>query len=422
MRKTICLLSALLMLAALALPVRADGYPMRLEELGITLTLPEGLTIYTREGPVDPSDALSPEDAQYLLDVMAENNIYLMATDPGPACEIQVRADSAPYEDISLLDDDLLELFMESLREKMELSGAEVNDLRVYRSSTMFLFTHHYFPEQDQYCHQYCTIKNNTVIFISLFSFGVPVTEEQAEAVRSIADSLREDDLPALKVPQPPLPSGFLYTEPESGTTVRVPEGWLRGYVGTDAKFTWSQDRSKAVVFDVTALPLAESPLKKMLGIRTDPLKHRSEEDLAEEFGVDPAQVTTLYLDGKKWFRISADMTAADFGQEGTAQSVLLMRSANGWQYRLQYLGTVEDPQYEDLEAMAASLDTPRSTIRSTPELEALKDVFHLLAVLLTLLVLLRWRKARRARKCPRCGRVGAKGASCCGSCGQKLP
>ena len=394
---------------------------MRLEELGISLTLPEGLAVYTQEGPVDTAHTLPPEDVQYFLDVMTERKIYLLAMDPG-AYEIQVKAEQVSFSDMDHMDDESLDVFAQTFAEVLVSAGAQVEELRFYHSPyTSFLFTRHYFPELGQYCHQYLTSIDGVGFSITLYSLDGPVTEERASTVRSLVDSLRDDDPPSLQAPEMPLSPGFTYTEPESNTTIQVPEGWLRGYVDADAKFSWSLDRSRAIVFTVTALPPEVSPLKKMLGIRTDPFEYLSEADIAEEFGVDPAQVTILQLNGKKWFRISGRLAAAAFGQEGTAQTVLLFRSADGWQYRLHYLGTVEDPQYEDLEAMATGLYTPSPTRRSTPELRTLAYALLCWSTLFTLLVLLRWRKARRVRKCPRCGRTKDKGASYCINCGQRL-
>lgn len=452
MRKTVCLINALLLLLLLAIPARAEE-PLLITDLGIAFSVPDGLEYITQDTPVDDPYFGSPEVGEEYISHMKEEGIHFSSPAPDGSWEITVISLSmALFKDMQP-DESTMKLLEQFITLAMEQAGAEISALEIYHGPLFpFVHTTWYHQETDRYSDQYNTVLNGKVTGFCVYGYGTPIFPEQQGILLSMVDSVQLTEVTAVpdstesRVEAP----SFSYCEKESGAVLTVPDGWIeiplskeREYV--DAKFQWVEDPSVTMIFGAIDLWSEMGPLEQMF-LSRDALNIGAfaDEDLADAFGVDVSAIERILLDGRVWARIISPMTATALGEEISIESTVLVAYDNGWQYSLQTTGKPGGTIYEDMEEMAKSIQIPPSD--ESPGNEVLIDevpadeapaagssdnsslailAYVLLAgaaLSVTLALLLKRHQMKQIKRCPRCGYICKANDSFCSNCGIRLP
>lgn len=430
MRKTVCLIGALLVMLLLALPVHAEEAQLTIPELGIAFTMPDGVTYFTRDTPADDPLFGSPEVGEEYLAYMKESDIYLCALAPDGSWEITVNFIPMSIFDNREPDDSTMKMLERLMSLSMEQSGAEITSTEMYRAPSLpFVHIAWYLPDLDRYSEQYLTALSGNIVGVSIYGYGVPVPTEQSDLLLTMVDSFQLTEAAAI----PNLTetwarmSSFTYTHPETGVTITVPGGWVevpltqeRTYI--DTKFEWANDPSCCISFGVSDIWAEMSPLQRLFIPRSKlDSGNLSIEEIADIYEVDVSAVTQLKLGGHYWIRLVYFQSAESLDLE--LQTTALLLYEDGWQYMLHYLGEPSDPQYMDMEEIAKSIQipTPQKDPVDRNVLVLAQAVLMCTAVFVVLALLLKRRKVKRGTRCSRCGYTCRYGSAYCVNCGFRL-
>lgn len=435
MRSTVRVLSILLSVLFLTVPVRAAGTEIVLDELGIAITVPEGLPIVTRDTPADDPVFASEEFGRLVLMAMEESGIYLEIIHRDVPWEIAVLSVSiGMFEDLEA-NEETIQMLQGVLVRAMENNGGQLESSQIYDGAEYpFVQIKWYDPSLDQYMQQHFTLLNGKLIGVCLYSYGEPCAKRPEEILLSMTNSVRLTEVtsvPDLTEDWVLIPSST-YTYPETGMTLLVPSGWSEIPLSRErdhvkAKFQWSRDPSRLIVLSVTDL-LAEMDLsQKMFHTRSEAdASNFSDRDLAEIFDVDVSEISRLMLDGKEWIRIVSPRLAQGAGGEVGVKTTALILYEDGWEYLLYFTGDPSDEQYQDLELMARSISIPRSqeaqkALEDRELMITISGMVFSAALFIGLALLLRWRKKKRGIRCFRCGNTCQLGSVFCSNCGIRL-
>lgn len=208
MKKLLAL--ALCLLTISALPVQAAAgtmHPHRLEDLGLTLVLPDGWMLFTPEtSDSDPNLKALGTDGKTLRQSLEEGNVRLNAVLPDLSaeitlvCSVDQRSESA--SDYNLItEEDLNEQGQTVIDHDFGDDAAGLDYLsfeQMQGKQARFLrFVGEIRQEESGYTQfiQYSTLMNGTAVSVTLHSFGGPVSEEQEALLEEIVDSMEWDEV-----------------------------------------------------------------------------------------------------------------------------------------------------------------------------------------------------------------------------------
>lgn len=206
MRKRMAsLLCALLLVIGCAVPALAAGQTYTVEEMDLTIDMPEDFYVFEQEdfnvlSPNEDLGAAGFKDPQEQLELMQEYGIYLTAVSPDLNLTINLaKKESTTTQsvyDLTLLSDEEFEDFLDTMRgedgdtspeiEAYEVARYDDQPERPFFTIRMKMNSEQY-GVKDELC--YVTVVNGFSITVDGIADG-DMTQEQKELLQQIADSV----------------------------------------------------------------------------------------------------------------------------------------------------------------------------------------------------------------------------------------
>lgn len=198
MKKYVSMALALLLVLGLTLACPAAEELRTVEELGMTLRVPQGLTAYGQDTPSgDPALAaagISEEEWYRTLGDMRKNNVYLvLMAEDGFSITVTKKENSNTQDvySLSLLDDTEIDKLLEELRHPQE--GELTGEASRYDGGTVpFLWSSVSGSVQGKQIWETCTVTivNGFSVTIDMYSEEGAFTEQQQAWLRQVTDSV----------------------------------------------------------------------------------------------------------------------------------------------------------------------------------------------------------------------------------------
>ena len=370
MKKLTTVLAALcLALCLFPAPALAAGITYELEDPGMSITLPEGLVVFT--------DMTDDELAEYgftmdsLRQLFVNDSLRIDAMDADFTYEFVVTSMDSSIGFLSELGDALFDYLVSTMVDGIESMGFTCTDTDIYmHEQAKFVKMHHnhMLGETVIYSVQYATVYNGKHVNVTLHSLTGEQEALAAEAVDSIHFSA---DPPEEETPvQTPLRTeAFKYTDGKTGMSFTVPENWVERENGkTDGRisiyFDSTLDTETTIAFgsfsyDENNEYCAEfTPMERLL------LKHGAmqelftQADVAEILDVDKDEITTITLGGRKYYRTDTEKPNYDYGFPITVPMTFLFHYEGGVGYMF-YLTSFSGLGEKDFLSLVESAEYP---------------------------------------------------------------
>ncbi len=193
-----CLLCVLVLTLALpAMAYAADTQTYVIQEMGLTLKIPTGLIVLTRDTkPDDPQLKRSRFTADEWAREYREKNYYMRVMDPDWSYDItltmETSPNSRPYEDLAGMSAARLQQEMDSMRAHYESLG--YRDLSVQRHDTTqmpYIEVRYNESEGDlrYWTIQYQTVHRGQAIYLEIYCYNGAPTREQQAILQGIVDT-----------------------------------------------------------------------------------------------------------------------------------------------------------------------------------------------------------------------------------------
>ena len=192
----LCLAFSLLSPAAFA-----AGSSYKLDELGMSIELPQDYIVFTRDiKSNDPNLSAYGLTRDELYSLMVDGCIYLNAWDKDLNYEIIVTMTDSPVEDFNLYSDTALMDLASSAEDEYRNYGITYIKSELYQHSQA-KFIKIYISQQSNgstvYGLEYSTVYNSKAINITLQSYSGKINSSKEAILKEIVDSVRFDTAPS---------------------------------------------------------------------------------------------------------------------------------------------------------------------------------------------------------------------------------
>ncbi len=386
------ILAFCLFLALLSIPAFADGTSYYLEELDMSISIPDEFDVFTRDiksdDPLLKEYGISKQD----LDFMYENKVYLYAMDQLMQYELMVTMDELAHEDLNDFSDSGLNSMLDDIDELYTSNGITIIKSDIYtHSQTKFLRIHMSQPGASDalYSLQYHTIIDGKGINITLHSYSGQIGFDEEAIAKEIVDSTDFVSLPPLSTATSATPA-FTFKDKVSGLSFTVPENWS---VDTEPKgedHVGTMFVSKFV--DAPYITFASEDIYESgLGFAKDLVTRDmfendilSAEVVADMFSCDESDVSLRTFGGKEYYYAEALFSGSDYGIEADYTTIYLLRCENGIAYIFHFFDNSDSAYYDDFVQLVSSCEYPQFEVsEADTEARYLLIGFIVLAVLL---------------------------------------
>lgn len=210
-KRIVCLLLCGALLALLPVcALAAEEYTeYTIEELGITLSLPEEYAVFTRNiKKKDPNLEKYGYTKAYLDGYMQQNDLYLIAMDPGNTMQLMVAMRESTASYLERVDDAALESVLEMVREEYAGGDSEILEMRVFRSGDeRYIAAVWGVKSLKAYYYQYSTSRNGKEYTICMNSYIGKDSDWVRQATERIVQSIQY--LEPVQAPEPTKPEDF---------------------------------------------------------------------------------------------------------------------------------------------------------------------------------------------------------------------
>lgn len=370
-RKLLCTVIALVIVLSSFSCAFAAGNTVALDELEMTITIPDSYSVYTREGgdsAVLSDYGLSLSD---LISYMKDSNIYLNALSGDGTNEIVVTGTDGALDSFNDLSDASLSALMPSIVSQYADYGIEVSDHAVY-SSAHQRFARIMFSQQTDdgtvYGLQFYTVSSGKAVNVTLRSYSGEITAAQETTMKTIVDSVVFDGAPSLSDSAAETSEEFTYTDSETNASFTVPANWIevplskeRDFV--DAKFESLEDEGLTIVYGSTDLWSMLSAEEQRGSTRADINNSAlTKADVAEMIGIDSGAIDMVTYGGHEFFRGETTYDTEAAGLQFSVAMTCFYMVDNGYLYQFQFGGTKDDSHFSDMEKLLTSLKLEKSS------------------------------------------------------------
>ncbi len=192
--------AALLCLAAFRPALAAGGGLYALDEVGVEITMPANLLVFTRDVTEDDPDlALIEMTRGELLDIMEEQEIYLNALEENGEYEIVLTVSKSPVVSMSGLSEEEFRQSMEEMEKGFADVGAKLTGCVEYGHGQSRFLELRFDYTEDNYTTfglQYYTIYNNRAVNVTLHSYLGEITRAQEAVMKTVVDGMRFTEEP----------------------------------------------------------------------------------------------------------------------------------------------------------------------------------------------------------------------------------
>ncbi len=353
------------------LPVSAyaanDTYD--LDELGMSIDLPEDLVVFTRDiKSNDPNLSEYGLTKDSMISLMQERNIYLNAWDENISYEITVTMVDSPFADYNQFSDTSLNSLMPTLASEYESLGITFTKSELYQH-TQAKFIKIYISQPNSgdtvYGLQYNTVYDNKAINVTLQSYSGKIDSNKESLIKEIVDTIHFDtELQLLDTPAPT--EAFTYTDSGSGVSFTVPANWTeepmteeREYI--DAKFISILDPGMCMIFTSQDLWSLLTDAEKQQYSRSEADNSLfTKADVAAIYGCQESDVSMVTFSDREYFYTEVETTGSSYGFTVSIPMTYLVRCENGYMYIFQFSGTRDSEYYGDFKDLMNSVVFPQ--------------------------------------------------------------
>lgn len=344
-----------------------------LDELGLSLELPENYVVFTRN--IKEND---PNLAEYGLakkamdNIMRSGNIYLNAWDEDVSHEIVVTMIESSFPDFSGLSDTALLALVSMTVEPYEAAGATVNGYEIYQhDQTKFIKL--YLDQQNEgtlvHTVQYYTTVSKKAINITMHYYAGEVDAYNERVLQDIVDSAVF--VGATETPTPvESTASFKYSDPKTGAAFTVPRNWKQEELSKEreiikAKFISNEDSGLMILYGSVDLWEAMSESERMGFSRSDINNSAlSKEDVSQMLDVKPSEVEMVSFGGKEYFKATSVSSGDFYGYTISIKMTTLYRFDDGFGYMFQTNIEESNAHYKDFVSLVSSMEFPPASAK----------------------------------------------------------
>ena len=372
MKKLLILIMLAAVLFSISIPAFAAANTYELDELGLSITMPVGYLVMTRNTPENSSvfSELGLTKAE-MTEFFEANNIYLNGVSETFSEEISITMMEDSISNLKWFSNDQLLQMAKSVADKYQESGFLVFKYDVYQhQQTKFIKIYCEIPSQNAHVLQYFTVYDNKAIYITMYSFMGSLLSTQETAIQMMVESVRfEGETDSGKDTEP-----FLYTDSESGIAFTVPANWEREYYGVEGvQFSYTKEDSFAIAYRKKDMWASLTPEEKEKYAREDiSSSEKSFFQLALLMGIPMNEVLSVTYNGLEYIKYENTFTEEVYGVEISLTVTQLIYVDNGWVYVFEFNGTSDHVLYADFESLVKSVKYPTVVpeIENTPPSE----------------------------------------------------
>ena len=191
------LLLFFLLILLLTISAHAAG-TVRLDDLGMSLSIPEGYTVITRNmAPDDPALAIFDMDSDGVTKLLEDGDIYLDLMNEDPDFEFSVTSVPNEVKSMARFDDETLDSMEDTLKEQYQSAGLTVREVEhLFNGQAVFsrsLVSGEQGSEQIQLL-RYYTVHNYHAIDLTLQYWGAEIPEKYQTLAQDILYSVQFDE------------------------------------------------------------------------------------------------------------------------------------------------------------------------------------------------------------------------------------
>jgi len=210
MKKIISAILAILVLASFSISAFAADFPVYVEEIGISLLIPDDYDTITRSSAADnPLYGKLGVTKEYFDNHAQSNGIYFYALQENWEDEIQITAKDISYGvqgDFSALTDAEVETIYNNIKTATETNGGTVTAYEIlYTAQAKYIRLYRNFAMDDIFEQMYYTVIDGIEYYITVSSYLGEVTADQETILRNVVHSLEfnVDSAPTVPVTEP---------------------------------------------------------------------------------------------------------------------------------------------------------------------------------------------------------------------------
>lgn len=171
---------------------------VRLDDLGMSLEVPDGYTVITRNmEPDDPGLAIFDMDSEAVTKLLEDGNIYLDLMNEDADFEYSITSVPNEVKSMTRFDDDTLESMEDQLKEQYESADVTVKEVEHLFNGQAVFFRIVVSGEQNGTQVQlvrYYTVHNYNAIYFTLQYWGAEIPEKYQELSQNILYSVQFDE------------------------------------------------------------------------------------------------------------------------------------------------------------------------------------------------------------------------------------
>ena len=345
-----------------------DVSTYNLEDVGVTIDLPNDFAVFTRDiDPNDPNLELYGLTKESMETLMKNGNIYLNAWNTTIDYEIVVTMTDNSIRDFAMFSDSTLLTMMSGLYDEYEKLGISYIKSEIYNTKNQ-KYVKIYISQPSNgttvYGLQYYTVVNYKATNITMHSYS-GVIDESREAIleKIVSSAFFADSYVPDEIIQPT--DAFLYTDPETGISFRVPANWEKSVFSKErqflsAKFTSIYDSGISIMFgavDVWNSLSAEE--RKGLSRKDINNQAITKSDVAEMLNIKESEIRIKTYGGKEYFFAETNSSQDVLGLPLVIKMTYLYRIENGYDFSFQFSSDSTSPYYKDFESLLESVKYP---------------------------------------------------------------
>lgn len=352
-----------LILSLFSFTAYASENNVRVEELSLSLSIPDSYSIIDKNTPETDSIfgklGISKNELLYQL---KEKNIYLNCISKGSNEEIVVTMVKNSISDFNLLSDTSLKAFASTLVDQCKNYNIDVSKYDIYQQNqAKFIKVYFHDSSQSAYGLQYYTIFDNKAMNFTLRSYNGKISSAQENTISKIVDSIQFDAKPQ-KHEEGSETESFAYEDNDAGINFTVPNNWKKEPLSKerqfiDVKFASTKEDGLSILFGATDLWSQLSSSEKLGTTREEfDDTQLSTADIAEMLNLDSTKVSEKTFNNIHFYLSEVTSTSEVYGMNVTVTMTHANHIQNGWMYWFQFAATKESPYYTDFETMLNSV------------------------------------------------------------------
>ncbi len=337
-----------------------------IDEMKMTVTIPSGYSVITRDTPVYDSvfNTLGVSGTE-LISHFKANGIYLNAISNTNNEEIVITNMENILSNFALISETALNTLASALVNEYTNRGIKVSKYDIYQhSQAKFVRMYWYDAANYTYGLQYYTIYDNNAMNFTMRSYSGSISSRQELTIKAIVDSVKYDKAP------PTVDEGvdtepFIYTDSDSGVKFTVPANWVEDEFNEereflDAKFASTKEEGLIILFSSTDL-WTEASSADRAGMSRSDINNSlfSKADIAEIGNTTEDNVSMFMYNGVEYYKCETSNDKELHGLSFDVTMTYLMFVHNGWMYSFQFGGTSDHELYSDFESLIRSVEYP---------------------------------------------------------------